>query len=247
MSSPTATHETAVFASDVHVPFQDETALRVAKQIIAEVQPDLFVLGGDWLDATQISRFDPDPRRKLTLQNDLDACKLLIREFRALLPNSRFVYKVGNHEDRIRKWASRNPEMGILDCIKLEALLDLEAVECEVVESTSRFSWNGWSITHGDIARKRAGATSQALIDKFGTSGVSGHCHRLATVEKRDANRQYCWIESGCLCSLTPDYNEVADWAQGFTILNKTASGVWPETVRIVEGRAWLWGRVYGD
>ena len=243
----TAIEETAIFVSDIHVPFQDEAALSVVKQIAAEVQPNLFVLGGDILDCIQLSRFNPDPKRKLTFQDDLNATKALIREFRGLLPNSRFVYKVGNHEDRIRKWASNNPEVGILDCIKLESLLDLEVVECEVVEGTTRFSWNGWTITHGDIARKRGGQTGQGMLDKFGTSGVSGHCHRLATVEKRDSTKQMTWVESGCLCSLQPDYLEVADWQQGFSILNKTQGGVWPEVVRIESGKAWLWGELYCD
>ncbi len=228
----------AAILGDVHAPYQDERALSVAFKVIEAVQPELLVANGDWVDFYQLSRFDPDPSRKLTLQADLDVAKGILRRAKQAAPKARMVYKKGNHEQRLDRWRNRNPEIGALDCMKLEALLGLDDIGCEMIDANQRFEWNGYTITHGDLCRRRGGATAQAMIDKFGTSGISNHVHRFAQVEKRDACRSNLWIENGCLCELDAEYVEVADWQHGFTVLTCIDGVVWPELVRIRDGVA---------
>jgi hypothetical protein len=236
---------TACWISDVHAPFQDDLAFRVMLDIIAVLQPDLFVAGGDWCDFQAISRFDTDPRRKLQLATEIELAKLLLKAVAVTVPSARRVFKQGNHEHRLDRWRYANPEIGMLPGVALPELLGFAESGFEYVTAMQRLKWQGITLTHGDLCRKRGGATAQAMIDKFGTSGVSGHVHRLAVVSKRDASDFVWWAESGCLCRLDPEYAEVCDWAQGFVVLTAEDGQVWPELVEIREGRAFFRGRWY--
>lgn len=227
----------AVILGDIHAPYHCELALRVAFKVIEIAKPDMVIWNGDIHDFYQLSRFDPDPERRLKLQADFDAVKTILCRGREAAPNAEMIYKEGNHEQRLGRWRNRNPEIGALDCMKLDALLDLPSIRCRLVDANQRLEWNGYTITHGDLCRRRGGATAQAMIDRFGTNGVSNHVHRFAQVEKRDALRSSIWIENGCLCSLQPEYTEVADWQHGLTVLTCVDGTVWPELVRIRDGR----------
>jgi hypothetical protein len=228
----------AAILGDIHAPYEDARALSVALRIVEAVQPELLVVNGDLCDFYQLSRFDPCPTRKMKLQEDIDVAKGILLRLGLKAPSARKVLKKGNHEDRLDRWRRRNAEVGGLDCLKLENLLNLGSMGWELIDANQRLEWNGFTITHGDLCRKRGGATAQAMIDKFGTNGISNHVHRFAQVEKRDACRNYLWIENGCLCGLDPEYTEVADWQHGMTVLTFTDGVVWPELVRIRDGRA---------
>lgn len=239
----TGGREIAVVVGDIHAPYQDDKALEVAKQVIVDVQPDYLFINGDHVDFYQISRYDSKPQRKLELQSDLDVAKSILQDLREVAPNAQMVLRKGNHEARLDHWRSKNPEMGILTCLKLESLLELKDIDCELLEEHAPFSWHGWTITHGHLCRKLAGYTAQGMIDKYGTNGISNHIHRLAMVERTNMARSFVWVENGCLCQLKPEYSELADWAHGFTVLTYEQGQVWEEVVRINDGETMFRGR----
>jgi hypothetical protein len=231
--------ERLVGVSDNHYPFHDPKAEATVLQLIEHIKPTTLAMLGDGFDFYQISRFLPDPGRRDKLGEDIEAWRMALREYRrAAGPDCEMVYFEGNHEHRLEKWRRLNPEMGSLACLSLESLFGLEEIGCRLVRGNQRFFFHEYALTHGDRVRKRAGATGQAMIDYWGTSGMSGHVHRLAQVHKRDAFRDFCWIETGCLCSLSPEYMAVADWQHGIAVVTKDSDGVWPEIVPIKDGVA---------
>lgn len=234
----------AAVISDCHIPHHDQKACDVMKGILSVVNPDILIINGDLVDFAQISSFDRQPGEILTLQEDLTKAKKWLKELRQSVPHAEIIYLLGNHEDRLQRYLNKHPEIHGLDCLKIENLLDLAVINCQLIPK-NEYKWHDWLITHGDVVRANAGATAQALITKYGMNGVCGHVHRLALVQKTNFSRTLTWIEGGCLSRLDPQYMKVADWQQGCTILRCIDGQVYPELVRINDGKAFYQGAVY--
>ncbi len=94
---------TALEWSDSHFPFHDPEVLSIVQAIAEDMQPDFLVHKGDLLDARELSRFDKDPNRKESLQDEIDQARAHLATMRLASPNSTFVLLEGNHEDRLRR------------------------------------------------------------------------------------------------------------------------------------------------
>ena len=59
---------------DIHFPFQDKNALKVALDLINYVKPSVIIQVGDLVDCYSISRFSKDPDRisGTSLQKEFD-------------------------------------------------------------------------------------------------------------------------------------------------------------------------------
>ena len=89
-----------VFVSDPHIPYHSKTLTSLTTKVVEHIRPDLLVLGGDVIDARQISRFEQDPAHATDrLQCEIDeAVEVLTPMINA---SKRTVYLVGNHEWRL--------------------------------------------------------------------------------------------------------------------------------------------------
>jgi len=101
--------------------------------------------------------------------------------------------------------------------LKIPTLLELDKHK---IEYRDTFTYNGFLFKHGDITRKFSGYTSRGEFERENTSGVSGHTHRLGAYYTTKRSGRYIWVESGCLCSLSPDYIQgVPDWQHGISLV----------------------------
>jgi UDP-2,3-diacylglucosamine pyrophosphatase LpxH len=95
--------------NDLHIPFHDKKALEVFNLFLKDFKPDQLVIAGDLLDFYQLSSFDKDPMRRFTIQDEIDVCYEVLKEFKELCPNIHFIK--GNHEDRLRRFLWKNPSL----------------------------------------------------------------------------------------------------------------------------------------
>ena len=54
------------------------------------------------------------------------------------------------------------------------------------------------------------------IVRSKGKTVVTQNTHRLAKFITRKSENKYIWLETGCLCSLKPEYMLDPDWQQGF-------------------------------
>ena len=242
-----------IFVGDTHAPFEDNQAIDVACQIIADESPDVLVHLGDLVDFYSISRFEKDPTRRLLLQDELEAGAYTLGKFdQAVSVKTRKLLFKGNHEHRLEKYINTHaPALAGLQRLQIPNLLGLGSLGWEYFDYDLEL-YPEFLIKHGNIVRQHAGYTARGEMDKTWMSGVSGHTHRLAMFSftpRRAFLREEqppFWIENGCLCRMDPDYAEGNfNWQQGFTILHVYDSGFIPEFVNIVHGRAVHSGKVY--
>ena len=93
---------TAAIVNDLHKPFHDPRVLTEVMLFLKEKQLGLVIIAGDVGDFYLLSKFDKNPRRAETLQDDLNSVKWFHKELRGILPNTRIIEEEGNHEDRLR-------------------------------------------------------------------------------------------------------------------------------------------------
>lgn len=216
----------AFLYGDTHFPFADQRAIGVVQAVSVDHRPDVLVHMGDLLDCYTLSRWDKNPERKETLQDEINQARLHLAQMRDLHPNARFIYLEGNHEDRLRRilWNLEGPAAVLAQLtafkkhITWPSLLGLADLHIEFVpyaEQSRRTVLPKFILKHGTLVRGRSAYTANGEWSKYGKSGASGHTHRLGAFFHRDHNGNHGWMETGCTCRLDPEYMVDPDWQQG--------------------------------
>lgn len=245
---------------DSHGIFADQEAVACSMALVARHRPEVLVLLGDHVDFYALSRFDKDPKRMLCLQDDLDAGHAFVKAARKAAPHARILYLEGNHENRLQRWLhAKGPEVsGLVErlgkgrngsrrqLLSVPYLLGLGDLGVAWVSGGSR-DVGGITFKHGNLVRSKAGATAMAELEREGTSGASGHTHRIGHASKTTRGGVFGWWECGCLCDLKPDYmpGQIPDWQHGCaygSFAEGSRGRFYMNVAHIIRGKA-----MYGD
>jgi predicted phosphodiesterase len=208
---------------DIHCPFQDNKAIELACKIIELVKPVTVIYLGDNVDWHQISKFDKDPDRILTLQAEVDKFHEVDRMIMSAAgKHVKRYYILGNHEDRLRRYHSEHPEVSKVRGLQFDSLLGLGPTmktipNLQLVEE--EINWRDRFIfKHGKIVSKWSGWSAQKEHMAEHRNGISGHTHRAGDYYMTQRGRSQKWTESGCLCSLEPTYMRNPNWQAAVTV-----------------------------
>lgn len=210
--------EKAAFLSDIHIPYQDKSAVAVTLDFLKWFGPDSIYILGDLLDCYGLSSFDKNPDRLLSLPDEFDQGYQFLLKLRLQHRRATIVFQEGNHEDRSRKFLWKNPVISKLPEIQIPSLLKLDSLNIDHYPYQSQLQWHGLVLEHGDRVLKHSCYTAKAMLESRGRSGLSGHTHRLGAFYKRDLNGVQVWFENGSLCDLSPEYALTPNWAHGFSV-----------------------------
>lgn len=227
-----------VVLSDQHIPFHDR-ALHEQHILpwIKEIQPDRILLPGDLGDWDMLSRHPWDARWNATMQQSVDGCHNYVGSLREVAPDAQIDVLFGNHEDRRRqRIIERLREMyGIRRAgterspLTLEYLLGLDDFGA-VVHTDEDLGYAHSQLwladrlvgRHGSSARKGAGASVLAELERTTHGLIMGHTHRQALVRKtiyddRGAPIVVFGMEAGTLADVRGGlgYAPQPDWQQG--------------------------------
>jgi predicted phosphodiesterase len=244
----------AVIIPDTHIPYQDDAAVAIAEALIKAYDPHTLVCIGDLLDAGRLSqKFPTDPARIDTLQDDINAAKVMLHHWAQLAPNADRWLLEGNHEQRLTRlvWGLDGAQR---ELAKLTAFQ--EAMTWPKMLGLDEIGWK-WVdyndqpradilphllVKHGNYVSQEAGMTAKREWSKYGHSGISGHTHRANVWRHRDYNGQATWIEAGALCRFDVPGASSPNWQQAVTLIewseDETLMNV--EQVLIRNGRA-MW------
>jgi predicted phosphodiesterase len=209
--------------SDIHIPYHDPYAWQLTLNITRQVKPTTINILGDALDFYQLSTFDKDPKQMENgrLQEDLDQWYRMVRDLQRAAPKKcKYKYLPGNHEDRLRRYLNRNPELYGLRALELPALMRLEELGIEYYEAEIEVVADLLVIKHGDVVRKDSAFSAKGELEKekYAISTITGHTHRLGTHYARTRSRVVKAHENGCLCLLKPEYVKNPNWQHGITM-----------------------------
>lgn len=195
---------------DVHVPHQDDVALKTLLKFKEDFKPHETVIIGDFIDATAISTYAHDIKEGADQLHEFEMANDLLDK---LKPQ---VYMAGNHEERF--YRSNVPQ-------DYRRLLDPR----RWLNIKKRgIKWYDYSSYRKDIHRignlncihgfgfSKHIAYQNAL--KYGNV-VFGHTHRFQTHTIGRSEGNVTGYNIGCLCDLEASYAGTRDphgWAHGF-------------------------------
>jgi predicted phosphodiesterase len=231
--------------NDIHIPYHDPVSLRTALEYLKAQEIDALILNGDIIDFYGISRFTREIGR-MTVQKELHELHGFLTLLRREFPNVRIVYKIGNHEERMRAYLLNSAkDVADLDALKIENLLGCNELGIEVVRR-NRIMLGRLSVLHGHelphgIAAPVNPARGVYLRTKAST--LVGHHHQISNHSESDldGNRTACW-STGCLCQMRPEYNTFAyvKWSHGFAVVNVDEDGRYHvQNHQIIDGRVY--------
>lgn len=118
---------------------------------------------------------------------------------------------------RLRKYILDNAPMvaGLME--NVFSLLKLE--EPDVIGCASLLVNDTFMFKHGSRLGNKSGLSAIKELEAHYLSGATGHVHKLARYSVRKSKRRFLWLETGCLCSLDPEYMIDPDWEQGLGII----------------------------
>ncbi len=219
----------ALILSDIHVPYHDKPALRLAVAHGKQHKANLILLNGDTLDGFAISKWEKDPRKR-DFPNEIAVTKHLVAAIRLEFPKARIIYKLGNHDERwISYMRSKAPELLGLPELDFENLLGLTANSVELVADKRPIRLGDLNVVHGHeyrFAISNPVNAARGLFLRAKAYALCGHFHQASSHSEKtvEGNVIATW-STGCLCEMHPEYAPLNNWVHGFAFVEVMANG----------------------
>ena len=227
--------------SDIHLPFHDEDALALAIEYGLNHKVDALILNGDILDCYDVSRFGKELRRP-KISEELEMGRQFLKYVSEQFP--RVLYKIGNHEERMRAYVLRNArELGDLTEVSLEYLLrfheyGIEAVNREMIKLGNLIVLHGHELGESVFSPVNP---ARGFFLKAKASTLMGHYHQVSHHSESNLHGEQVGVWStGCLCNLSPEYRPYAytKWSNGFAYVTVNEDKTFQvKNFRILDGK----------
>ena len=210
---------------DIHIPYQCQNSLEIAIRFGLEYSPDTIIINGDLVDHYNLSEFVKDPRakdfayeRKCTLQ--------FLSYLRERFPNSRIIWKEGNHEFWYFRYMMKNN--GALMGVKyfhIESVYRLQELNIEYVKDNRPIEIASLWILHGhELQKNPIGVPvnpARSVYLKAATTMLVGHHHITSEHTTQNAKGEIITTWSvGCLSGLRPPYARFSKYNNGFATVD---------------------------
>lgn len=214
-----------IVASDIHFPYEDNSAYQLFLQVLDDLQPDILVLLGDIIDCYSVSAHDKDANRATpaAFKEEVLYAKAKLEELRSILPNTRIIYKEGNHETRLSRYIAKNAAaLSNLGCVTVPELLRLHEYGIEWVGNDDRLRIGKMWHIHGNEVSGAGMSPARLKYGRMQCSFIFGHHHQRDKYRPRAYDgSQHGAYANPCLCDLEPEYmHHTHAWSHGFTIID---------------------------
>ena len=253
--------ERVLLFSDTQIPNQDKKLFKGMFKFIKDFKPDLIVLNGDILDVTTLSKYDLPADFPYTFADEIKEANRFLDELQANArkanPAVSFVFRGGNHEQRVSDYLNRNAPrlVGVKnknneELVSLENLLDLKGRDIAWIPyKGDKQEVADVLLHHGNRVSKHAGATAMAYLNDLGRSSITGHTHRAGLVFKTLFDRVIWGMELGSTCvrKHKSEYTKDPNWqnAFGVIIVDHKSHVAYPTLIPVLDGTFNFGGKFY--
>ena len=219
---------------DVHLPYHDLNTIKKWADECKQRNVKGILLNGDILDCYQLSAHHKDPT-KARFREEIEAGKQLMKWLRSNFPNTRIIYKEGNHDDRLRRYImERAPALFDIAELDMRVILGLDDLGIEWVADKRVIHLGKLSVIHGHEYRGSGGVNpARWLFLRAKDSTMCGHFHRSSEHPETTIRGKLimCW-SVGCACYLHPEYDPQANWGHGYAFVDIFQDGHYSVTNR---------------
>lgn len=226
--------------SDIHVPFHDIEALKIAIRYGIAAKPDAVLLNGDTLDFYALSEHEKDPR-KVNWNGEMEAGRQVLRMVRAAFPNIPIYFKAGNHDHRLERHLMKFAVVLLgMPEFEIPTLLKFAESGVEYIANKRLVYAGELTIGHGDEWKGSGGINPARWTSlRARENALIGHFHRASEhIERTVRGHVRGYWSTGCLCELQPAWLPFNDWAHGFALVHLNPDGSFEvENKKIVNGK----------
>lgn len=232
--------------SDAHIPYHHSISIESAVKWCKARKPSILLLNGDWADFYSISRHQKDPSKR-DLESEIVAVRESLAWLRHQFPKCRFLYKLGNHEERWQHWLWNSlPELSASGRMDVKEWLECDKFGIEVISDQRPIRVGKLAIFHGhEFGRGGIAAPVNPARGAFlrtNKTVLVGHSHRSSQHSDPDWEQleTSCW-STGCLCDMRPEYARVNKWNYGFAFVELAKDGEFHvDNMRMsLQGKVW--------
>jgi hypothetical protein len=257
------------------IPLHDERAMRVARMICRDLQPDEIVNLGDNVDLSSLSRFKADSDHfHRTLGPSFQRAHDYYAELRSENPTAKIVEVSSNHEVRLRDWVLKNmpqvyglkrpgeedypvmtyPYLTNLKAVGVDWIGGYGAAEYEIGGNDDLIA------RHGRETSSNGTTASKIMKNYPETNNIHGHSHEMGVSYKTlRSGRLLASVAVGALCKTdgtVPGYHSAVDdhnrpvhrqqnWQNGVLAIYDYDGQYQFDQIPIVDGKAFYQGRQY--
>ena len=203
--------------SDIHIPYHSIKALDEAVNYFTIKKIDALLLNGDILDCYQLSKFQPDPRKR-NFGQEIIAFQEIIKTLQEALPNVKIFFKLGNHEERYEKFMiNRCAEFLSISHFDFDNVLGCKELGIEVIKDQRRIYAGKLVIYHGHEVNMKAVSVNPArtLFLKVHANALCSHLHRTSQHSEPSINEDIVCYSTGHLSEEHPKYARENKWNHG--------------------------------
>jgi predicted phosphodiesterase len=217
--------QTWVVMNDLQIPFHDSDAVDLVIDFAQDLEPHGVILNGDIVDCYSISDYTKNPMSYADLETEKGLAEIVMGHVKRT--GAKELYWIGgNHEDRLRRYAWKNaPALAQTGELDFARVFRTKENGFNYLPYGEGVQLGRLYVTHGDLVSKHSAYSAKAMFEKYGTSVLHGHTHRLGVYYKRDARGPHAAYENGCLCKLSPEYAQHPNWQQGFSVVHLQPNG----------------------
>jgi predicted phosphodiesterase len=234
----------ALVLSDLHIPYHNETSLRLALDLAAARKVNFLLLNGDIADHYAVSHWERDPRKR-DFWEELCSLQYFLSGLRRQFPRARIVYKLGNHEERYERYMRvKAPELLDVPAFSWDNVVGLKKQRIQVVADRRPIQLGKLNVIHGHEYRFRISNPvnpARGFFLRAKTHVLGGHFHHSSEHSEKDLEqRVITTFSTGCLCDMHPEYAPLNNWNHGFAYVEISRDGGFHvENLRVVDGRVW--------
>jgi predicted phosphodiesterase len=231
-----------LYLSDLHFPYQNNEAIKLALDYGKNKGVDCILLNGDILDFATISRHEKDFRAR-SIKDEFDAARMFLNTLRKHFPKAKIVFKYGNHDERWEKYLyMKAPEIFDMNDFELDILLRFGELKIDCVKDKRPITIGKLMVLHGHELAGGAGGVNPARSTflKTFSNVLVGHFHKTSSNTETTLNGDMIAVNSvGCLCDLNPHYMPINRHNLGFAYIeHNIKSGEYHlENLKIIKGK----------
>jgi hypothetical protein len=100
---------------DTHIPFESESSVKIALDLLEAYRPDEVIIYGDFWDCYCVSRYGKNPHKMAVfLSEEIEKGEYLLHEIIRKSRAKKFIFLEGNHEARLKAYIHQAPAIANL-------------------------------------------------------------------------------------------------------------------------------------
>lgn len=234
----------ALILPDLHIPYHDHEAIRLAVEFGRKFKANFILLNGDFGDFYSVSFWENDPRKR-NFESELNSMKDALGYIRGRFRQARIVFKDGNHEERWYRYGRvRAPDIYGIPDFTIPKILDFAKYGIEHVSEMRPIRLGRLNVIHGHEYKFNISNPvnpARGFFLRCKVNCIGSHMHQTSQhSEKNLEGKVISTWSTGCLCDLHPEYRPLNSHNLGFATVEVTSDGAFE-----VDNKKILHGKVF--